>query len=53
MLIAYMRKERARKKSLGTDQEENYNQVLEDDEVKIEGEASLTNRVVEGQEETS
>ncbi|KAK9195937.1 hypothetical protein WN943_004065 [Citrus x changshan-huyou] len=48
MLTAYVSKEKARKKSLGTSQEEIHNQVLEGGEVGIKGETSLTNRVVEG-----
>lgn len=53
MLTAYVSKKKATKKSLGTSQEENHNQVLEGGKVGIKGETSLTNRVVKCQGDTS
>ncbi|KAK9224938.1 hypothetical protein WN943_009978 [Citrus x changshan-huyou] len=48
MLTAYVSKEKAKRKSLGTDQEAN--RVLQGDEIRVEGEASLTSRVAEDEE---
>ena len=48
MLTAYVSKEKAKRKSLGTDQEAN--RVLQGDKIRVEGEASLTSRVVEDKE---
>lgn len=45
-----MCKEKARKKSPGMGQEK---QMLQSDEVRIEGETSLTNKVVEDQEDVA
>ncbi|KAK9212231.1 hypothetical protein WN943_001613 [Citrus x changshan-huyou] len=51
MLTAYVSKEKAKKKSSSTDQEEN--RVLQGDEIRVEGETSLTSRVIEDEEHAS
>lgn len=50
MLIGYVSKEKARKKSPCMGQ---LKQMLQSDEVKIEGETSLTNKVIEDQEDAA
>lgn len=52
ILTTYVSKERGKKKSSGMGQE-NHDQVLQDDEVSVEGETSLTSKVVEDREKTS
>ena len=48
-----MSKEKGKKKPSGVDQETNHDQLPRGDRVRVEGEVSLTSRVVEDQERTS
>ena len=48
-----MSKEKCKKKPSGVNQENNHGQIPRGDNVEVEGEVSLTSRVVEDQERTS
>ena len=48
-----MSKEKGKKKPSGVEQENNHDQMPRGDKVGVEGEVSLTSRVVEEQERTS